>query len=479
VARAVKAQRPANSYPVLDFRSQVPPRETVDVLVGHYFRLFESTHRILHRHSFYRDYENYWNNPSAVDASFIVKLLLVISIGTIFCIEDADGITFRNMAPQWISAAQTWLDSQFQKAKLNLASIEVQCLLFLARQVHSYDNDSLWVSSGSLIRSAMRVGLHRDPSHFPKISVFHAECRRRLWATVLDVATESSLDCGMPPLFSFDDFDCEPPSNYDDADIEEQTKAYPPTKPTSVFTESSVQITLLASLRTRTEISKLLNDFRGDPGYSKTLALGTELTAHFRSHVQLYQASELSQITFTTFQKNLLDIFNRRFLLALHLPFAVKAKTNPRFYFSRKIAVESAMAVLAYPGIGDPTQDYGRMVLKAGGFLRESVFRASAAICLELINQINEDSTSSFTNGPSPARMARNPLHEAVDVVIMICKRRLEHGETNAKAYMFCAMLKAQTLAMENGEDVQEAIISGAKCSLEEACDILQNQVTQ
>ena len=53
----------------------------------------------------------------------------------------------------------------------------------------------------------MHLGLHRDPSHFGKIGVFHGELRRRLGVTVLEITVQSSLDMGMPPLITANDYD--------------------------------------------------------------------------------------------------------------------------------------------------------------------------------------------------------------------------------------------------------------------------------
>jgi hypothetical protein len=472
IARVVKAERPISSYAPPDFKSHLPARETADPLVQLYFRTFESTYRILHRGLFFKEYEQYWKDPAAGKPSFILKLLLILAIGSVFYNDGTNGNTLRSLAPQWIYAAQTWLSAPFEKGRLNLVGIEVRCLIILARHTHSLENDLLWVSVGSLMRTAMSMGLHRDPSHFPKISVFHAELHRRLWATIIEIATQSSLDCGMPPMFSFHEFDCELPSNYDDEDIDEQTKAYPPKKPDSVFTDTSVQITLLRSLPIRLELSRLINDFRSIPPYEKVLALSSELTSHIRSHASLYHASQSSNHQFTTCHKSLFDLSTRRFLLALHYPFAIQAKNDPRYYFSRKVALDSAMAILSHPPTIDPVEEFTLARLFSGGFFEEIISRASATVALELINQINED------NSPSSTAAARKPLHDAMETLTRMMRSRLEFGvETNVKGYLFLSMVQAQTLAMESGEEVRQAIVKRAKVAAEESYGLLRRQV--
>jgi hypothetical protein len=486
MARVVKAERPISSYALPDFKSHIPSREIADQLVQLYFDIFESTYRILHRGLFFKEYEQYWKDPAAGSISFVTKLLLVLAIGTVFYDDGTNGTALHSLAPQWIYAAQTWLSGPFEKARLNLAGIEVQCLFILARQTHNLESDLLWINVGTLFRTAMSMGLHRDPSHFPKISVFHAELRRRLWATITELATQSSLDCGMPPMFSFNDFDCEPPANYNDADIDEQTKTYPTRKPDTVYTDSSIQINLLQSLRTRLEISFLINDFRSIPPYEKVLALSSDLTSHIRSHSTLYTSSQAPQAALTTPHRNLLDLFTRRFLLALHHPFAIQAKTDHRFYFSRKMSLDAALAILSHPyPTNDPSsspspstsenQHLPLTLLLTSGFFQEILPRASTAVALELINQINEDSLPA-----SEARgVARRPLHDVLDQLVRVERKRVEIGnETNVKGYLFLCMVQSQAAAMERGKDFREAITERAKVAAEEAYGLLRRLVT-
>jgi hypothetical protein len=84
----------------------------------------------------------------------------------------------------------------------------------LARQIFSIGGDVVWISTGSLVHSAMQIGLHRDPKHLPAISVLQAELRRRIWYTVLELVVQLSLDSWMPPRSTFDEFDTEPPFQY-------------------------------------------------------------------------------------------------------------------------------------------------------------------------------------------------------------------------------------------------------------------------
>ena len=94
----------------------------------------------------------------------------------------------------------------------------------------------------------MQMGLHRDPEHLPKMSILNVELRRRLWATIMEMTVQSSLEAGLPPLISFSDFDTKPPLNINDSDIDESTQVLPTARDRAIFTQTSLQLALLQSL---------------------------------------------------------------------------------------------------------------------------------------------------------------------------------------------------------------------------------------
>jgi hypothetical protein len=195
MARIIKASRlsqPSISREVID---SVPPKEICDRLVECYIRTFEGVFRVLHVPSFRKDYEAYWTGSIPEKPSLILKMLLVFAIGVPFY-DGPDQPLLRSASAKWIQAATQWLSGPHTKSRLNMAGLQIQILTLIARQVSNVDGDHIWIPAGSLLRAAMHLGLHRDPSHFGKISLYHCEMRRRLWATVLEVTAQSSLDMG-------------------------------------------------------------------------------------------------------------------------------------------------------------------------------------------------------------------------------------------------------------------------------------------
>lgn len=97
-------------------------------------------------------------------------------------------------------------------------------------------NRDTWFLLAIEVNLAMRMGYHRDPSHFPKISAFQGEMRRRVWATVLmgDILISSQM--GMPRMISDWKCDTAEPRNLNDADFDTDTKELPPSRPETELT---------------------------------------------------------------------------------------------------------------------------------------------------------------------------------------------------------------------------------------------------
>jgi hypothetical protein len=89
----------------------------------------------------------------------------------------------------------------------------------------------IWLLFALEVNLALRMGYHRDPSHFPGISPLQGEMRRRLWATVLQGDISVSTQMGMPRMISDRKWDTAEPRNYSDADLSEDTTELPPPRP--------------------------------------------------------------------------------------------------------------------------------------------------------------------------------------------------------------------------------------------------------
>lgn len=178
-----------------------------DRLIANYCDHFEHNYRILHNPTFYRTFENFKKCPEGCRVStftkFIPQLLLVLLIGS--SLDESESfvheIAAESPSPQCIiDIVEAWLEKQPRKARNELSFLRAQCLLLLAQQIHQAPKERLWTLSGCLVRSAILMGLHHDPSQFRSISVFQGEMRRKLWVTVVELDLQMSMHCGAPAM---------------------------------------------------------------------------------------------------------------------------------------------------------------------------------------------------------------------------------------------------------------------------------------
>lgn len=464
VARSIKIARPTRGFPIRERNLTLPSREVADAMVELYFQCFESAHRILHEPTFWAEYQSYWGSPATVPAGLRIKILLVIAIG--FGVSNHDGVddAHSTMVHQWIYSAQNWLSGPLEKDRLNITGMQVHCLTILARQVFSIGGDLVWVSTGSLVHGAMQIGLHRDPRHLPKISLLQAEVRRRLWATILDMVAQTSLDSAMPPRISFDEFDTEAPSNINDHEIDDSTQILP-LHPRNVFTSTSIQLILFDTLRLRLRVLQLINGLHSELYYPDVLTLSSEITEAYRACHKFLDDNANSGVT--SFHRMLLEFLLRRFLLPLHCPFASKSRNNELFYYSRKVSLDTAL-VLTCP---EPDERFARLLSTGGGLFREGMRCALTVITFELISQAGVQSLDGTLERNS---QSRDILKQIIKHRISLSLDRIRQGETNIKAHTYLSMVLSLVEAIETDTPPALKIANSARDSLKLCHGLLQ-----
>jgi len=502
--------RTATSAP-LPLGKTIPPKDTALRLVDAYFRTFETVYRILHRPSFWGSYGQYWENPEDADPAFVVQLQLCMAIGT--CFQD-DVVASRRSAAQWIHEAQVWLVSPPNKSLVSFAGLQVMCLLHLARETCGVGSDLAWISSGSLLRTAMHLGLHRDPDNLSNMSVFAAEMRRRLWATVLEIVLQSSLDSGVPPLMGLADFDTRPPSNYDDDQLAPNAKFPSIPRPPSAFTQTTVQLALLRSFPVRLAIAHYVNHFSSPAAFEETLKWNTELTNACRAlsatFQPFYDPAGILPKRLSLFQLRLAEHMVHRFFLALNHPWLWSAHNNPAYYFARKMCVETSLKLYRAIATGSPAGDSGtasqsddftRLATCGFGAFRSVPTLAVLTICLELLWQVQEDRSfrqsmsidhpldrlapggdtdvsssvgMSIGSGAAP----RQELLEAVKYSMGWTERRIRCGETNVKGYLLFSALLCQAQALQRGAadaEVERLVLNSVEDDLNRCLLLLKD----
>ncbi|OAP55219.1 hypothetical protein AYL99_10919 [Fonsecaea erecta] len=420
------------------------------------------------------EYEKFWSDPENVETVLRQKVQLVIAIGTSIHRGTINRTDTCSMVRQWLYTAQEWLSGPLKKDRISIASLQVQCLLILARQVLAVGGDIVWISMGTVVRMAMQMGLHRDPKHFKGMGILDGEVRRRLWATILELNIQAALDAGVPPTLSLGDFDTEAPSNVNDKDINEQTETLLE-RPTTA-TDSSLQRFLFQSLRPRLEIARRLNGITyalSETSYNELVALTTSITRICRNCGALIPRNNDPDIV--SFHSNFADLLLRRFLLHLHRPLAGRARSNPIYYFSRKLSLDAAMAILSPVS---KNAEFAHLVLQGAGIFKNRMIHASLAVASELLMEVEEQGPGEYHLSSQEPSGYRTMLMDALREALRQSTERIRLGETNVKLHMKLSMAFRQTeVAGENSSFIQQ-LAQSAKESLEASYSIIQERAT-
>ncbi|CAH0058582.1 unnamed protein product [Clonostachys solani] len=461
-------------------------RELADQMVDAYFRTFEGVLRILHVPTFRADYERYWQVPEMTSDFFVIQLQLVLALGAPFLDEV---FSMRAQAHQWIHEAQLWLMLPPEKSRMTIVGLQIMCLVTLSRQACSVGQDLVWISAGSLVRKAMHMGLHRDPSQLGIMTIYRAEMRRRLWATVLELNLQCAFDAGGPPLISWKDHDVLPPANLDDEELTDEVDdpeniRHPP----ETVTQMSLQLQLYKSLPLRLRLLEHANDFRASESYDDTLRFNSEVTKACRAFSKvfaMFTRNQQGQATpkVNNFHASMAEMILYRCFHTLHQPVIARSLEDPKFYFSRKIYFDGALRIMNIcgiaggnttgPSVGD-NSDFYRIIVNGTGMFRNVVIQSLPAIVLETMHK---GELADLSLGYLPSIGGDFDLYAILERFVNLTLRRLRSGETNVKGYCFSAVSLEHVRALDRGmapEELEKNITTMVNKYLEESLEELK-----
>lgn len=446
----------------------VVSKELANDLVGAYLRTYEGVFRILHVPTFRLEYASYWEDPSSAHESFVILLQLCMVLGTSVRQSTPD---LKASSIRWIYEAAMWLMLPPEKSRMTLTGVQIMCLLSLSKTICGVSADLTWVMSGSMLRTAMYMGLHRDPSHLSEMTLYKAEMRRRLWATILELNLQYAFEAGGLPLISCDDYDTLPPADLDDEQLDDSIDdVRRRVTSSSVATQMSIPLEVFRSFPLRLKLLQYINNFRTDFNYEETLRLNSDLTKACRSFTQ--RIGSLTRRpdgntalpypnlngSIKSFHISLAEISLYRCFHALHFPVLFSSFDDPRFYFSRKMCLDGALKIadlwhFSQPGPRNrsesPQSDFECLTINGTGIFKNIPIQAVCIIALELIH--NKSGRSSGL-GYLPA-VGNSDLRACLDEALNWTMKRMQAGELTAKGHCFLSACIAHVVALDQGMD--------------------------
>ena len=318
----------------------LPPRQVCNKLIPLYLSNFESYFRVLHIPTFLDDYANIWNNPSAAPGSTVAILLAVCAISSCLTDGNLDGAITEEAATEWLEAVRGWLPKQVAKTQLTLGYMQGSLLTLIACEMKWIHIEDSWVAAGTLVRTALAAGLHREPSDFIRVSPFHAEIRRRLWYSIIEFDLSVSSKEGRLPGVTEGDFDCLVPSNLNDDMLTEGMDKAPVPAPAASVTQSTYQICLAESWPLRNRLCRMINGINITASYEDLLQADAEMNTILRDASKRLAADRRG------FARSLFMLLICRPLFCLRRYFATRASHDPRYLYFRHACLETAIIIL-------------------------------------------------------------------------------------------------------------------------------------
>ena len=252
-----------------------------------------------------------------------------------------------------------------------------------------------WLMISMILHLAMRMGYHRDPDHFPGISPFEGEMRRRIWTTILQLDLVLSLEMGLPRIATDTHIDTKQPVNLRDSDFEEDTTEMPPPRSETEWTPI---LPLIAKGRLTSALGQIcdVNTDINPPSYDEVIkvdALLKDVHNHaippvLRWETMPHPITDSPSLVVqrvsveTTYYKSRI-LLHRRALISYPV-----RQPQERDRESVQICLDSALKILSFQQmLHEESQPFGRLCQlrwKVTHIFNQDVLLATSVLCLYL-----------------------------------------------------------------------------------------------
>ncbi|KAK3371809.1 hypothetical protein B0T24DRAFT_337749 [Lasiosphaeria ovina] len=374
----------------------LPPRAVCDRLGESYVEVTEGLCRFIHMPSFWREYESFWGGRECRDG-FLPQLLCVLCVGARFA-TDTRGLSHNRFTSVHIPTAcalvRQWLDGLQGDQLVDITTLETELLLFHAQYTIAPSQQTSWMQLGYVVRMAMVLGLHRDPSEDLIITPFHSEYRRRLWYTVLETDLYAAQACDLPCAINEGEYSCKAPANLGDDDLAFDAKRLLEPKPLDHYTSRQLPVYAARTLPSRINAASVVSRLDSVQDYAEILDAGAALERAIDDINCLFPqftSLDIQEKHRQWITKTFLSLQARRSLVALYRPFVFNAPNCPPQISSSFL--KSSMMVLVYAEeLDTPRPSHEEAMAMFRFIFRQDIIEAAFGVCYFLKN--SRDSTT-------------------------------------------------------------------------------------
>ncbi|CZT09354.1 hypothetical protein WAI453_003210 [Rhynchosporium graminicola] len=381
-----------------DLRGEVPSKTAVDKLVTRYFNSYDPAVHILHSPTFHKQLQNHWQDPSRTSIVWLGLLysILCLAMQSYNKIGDEPlewkGRTLEMAAEYRLRTVQCLVNSDYTVS--SMYTIETLVLYLHGEYSSRWDAEvGIWVIVGIIVRLAMRMGYHRDPSKFPGVTPFQGEMRRRAWSFVRQFDTMFSFQLALPSMIRSTDCDTALPRNIFEDEFGPDSKVLPPPRPMTEPTPISYLLTKAQISYEFGEIQEELNAVSGKHvSYEDILRRDNrlrDLKKNMAPHLQLRPIEECTHDPATLLMQRFnIDIFWQKTMCVLHRKYIARARQNPRYAHSRRVSVDASMEILRHQAqLHNESEPGGRLrTMKwfINSLTKHDFLLAACIVCLDL-----------------------------------------------------------------------------------------------
>ena len=184
----------------------LPPKRICDRLLSLWFNSPDPFKPIIHAPTFQSEYRRFWQDQNKTPTMWLGLLFAILSLAESFGLRDVDASSataqscLEKVNKYHDLAASAAVLADFTKPK----QYTLECLIAYTAGLRSNNAFvNVWLMIGLIVRLALRMGYHRDASHYPTITPFEGEMRRRVWAAISMIDVLISFQLGLPSMVSY------------------------------------------------------------------------------------------------------------------------------------------------------------------------------------------------------------------------------------------------------------------------------------
>jgi hypothetical protein len=388
-------------------------------------------------------YEAFWRDPHQAPVLWIAQLFCMLcmsaqlseAIGS----EPPSPPEYRSPRASFLAAAAQCLVLGHY-AKPQRYVVEALCLYAQCKYMDTLDPaGEVYALFGIIIRQAFRMGYHRDPKHFPNMSVFEGEMRRRSWAMIRHFDLMNSFQVGLPSNIQSGQYDVALPRNLLDSDFDELSIVLPVSRP-----ETDVdQITyFIAKGRLMTVFEKILNEELSMEAVShnRIMQLDSELRqAHSTVPLPLKHkpmAQSFADPAHVIMVRLNIELLYQKSVCVLHRKYLVQKTSNS---YSRNACATAAMKILNHQAsVHQESQPGGQLYQDRwmlSSFTFNDFFLAAMILCLDV------STNHSTESGNDPDDMRKTKIDMLNRSYLICAEQRSNSKEARRVTDALAAML--------------------------------------